>query len=55
MRRLRAPLARWLDRRIDARIAVRLGGERLPAGLRPLADAAAEDMRAVTALHKGKR
>jgi len=46
MRRLLAPLTRWLDRRIDVRIAACRRRETLPAGLQRLADAAAADMRA---------
>ena len=50
MRRLLAPLTRWLDRRIDARIAGRLGNKRLHAGHQQFADAAAADLRAAAAL-----
>ena len=50
MRRLLAPLVRWLDRRIDARIAGRLGNKRLPAGHQQLADFAASAMRDAAAL-----
>lgn len=66
MRRLLAPLSRWLDRRIDARIAALNADEKRrwtewldtrpkPAGLQSLIDAAAADMRAAAEVFKGGR
>lgn len=51
MRRLLAPLSRWLDRRIDARIAARVACKPLPAGHQGLADMAAADMKSATVPH----
>lgn len=43
-------LLRWLDRRIDARIAAHASSKPLPVGLRRLADEAARNIRDVEAV-----
>lgn len=52
MRRLLAPLSRWLDRRIDARIATRIAGKPLPAGHQQLAEFATDAIRDASALKR---
>lgn len=55
MRCLLAPLSRWLDRRIDARIAMQLPSATRSVGLQSLADATALDIAAISALFGGER
>lgn len=55
MRRLLAPLSRWLDRRIDARITLQLPSATRSVSLQSLADETALDIAAIATLFGGER
>lgn len=55
MRRLLAPLSRWLDRRIDARIAAVDQHAALPAGHFALAEMAAAGIRCAATVQREGR